>query len=1208
MHTKNPARVLDTFDHEALEKCKGTKKPWEFINNYKQVKYYPQDYRKYIVENSSIALFYTTTSPVTTGKLVVGYAVISKKNDDFITYGNQGCNITNKSNAGNYWGEEWCLLLSNETRFRFPFQELIDVNERELAEELARDLLKVKGTDDLYFKNLSMFIPNQILIKYLSKLKSAIDTLQIKGSGKANLTQLLSQLPHKSKELDELIQKLKSDFLSFKYPGLPAVGRFLLWWNAYSCYEELRKEYSDDEIKSALFKAVYNTKFRIPIKFPKDLEEETKNRIKSCLYLGSRKRGMHPLKELPERFIKFLENTLIYWPISNDEVIKQIKILLDEDVIRYEDIENNPYMIYEKFVPPINSTTTLNFEDVDYGEYNKFRETCTKEEANAENFFLNPYRIRALIHEFFKLIKEDPGYVWLSFKDVENYVKSRLLSGPRETDFNLQFQLNKILQTSEVQETIEIDWENGFLTTKELKDYEEYVEKEIKNLLNQKNNLIKLAEKFLTKKEERNSIEEKGIENYLSTIVEDSIKKEIDLSTPDKEDLKSVILKLLENRFSFLSGVAGSGKSTIVTILTDVLRKLGEDVTILTPTGKASERLNREGRVAAKTIHLFLKENGFINNKLFTFNVKGSQQKVENLIIDEISMVSLELLYYLLNAVDLKSIKRLIFVGDIKQLPPIGYGYPARDLYSYLKRERQENLIELKKCYRSEDVFIQLANKLREKNLTREDIEEHMSVIDKLTEEASPRVDNKNFLILKFSSRGELEDLLKRILDIEKVSKDSLGKNPESFQVLTPKKEGFAGTDYLNLYILNLLNKKSFERKKSIWVNTKIIKLTNTYCKNEERCTETFNGMIGVVKRAGNGKLEVEFGGGKKIHFNPEKLGYEYDYAYAITVHKSQGSEFDTVVLILPKDIGSLFTRELLYTGLTRARRKLYLLVEDEDMLTETPKEVERSGKLFGENLLELPEKSTYISIEGKNIFSKLELYIAALLESKGISYRYRTLNADFEIEQLGKYVHLLNLLKREDRLKEQTIPKGEGNIVLSYPKKNYIDVKELVEKLGISYKNKSSQNKEDYRERVRKEIEEEYGVHVEPDTNYSIIAHNGIITRSLSEAILMVMFDKLELDYEYERELELEGNKFLPDFSFREGKVLWEHLGMLNNEYYLEKWKEKKEKYENAGIRVVHLREWNGEENSCIFTTEEDIANLKLLKEALEKVALHLV
>jgi hypothetical protein len=550
-------------------------------------------------------------------------------------------------------------------------------------------------------------------------------------------------------------------------------------------------------------------------------------------------------------------------------------------------------------------------------------------------------------------------------------------------------------------------------------------------------------------------------------------------------------------------------------------------------------------------------------------------------------MVPLDLLHYLLTAVELGKIKRLIFVGDIKQLPPIGYGYPAKDIYQYLNKCYSQNLVKLEKSYRSNDKFIEIANKLREKNLERNDIEPFLTKV----------INHSNFQILEFKDQEQLEELITKILEKEGITKDKLAEEPEYFQILSPKKEGYAGTKHLNRFVLDKLNGESFS-----WNGTKVIKLINTYCRDTDKgCTETFNGMIGVIRENENGKKVIEFSEEKEIPFSPDRLGYEYDYAYAITVHKSQGSEFDIVVAILPKNIGGLFTRELLYTALTRARKKLYLLVEDVNMLFETPPELIRSENLFETNFVELPEDATYISPNGTKVFKKIDLYIASILDLFGKDYLYKTPEADFYVKGDHLKVHLIDLNTFEGRWRDKNLKKDSKNIKIRIEDK--VDLKPLVEGLGLRFPEKKNITNTDHREPLRQQILSEEGIYIEPDTNLKVITHNGLVTRSLSEAILMAFFDKFEIPYEYEKKITLQGRSLLPDFHLPDKKIVWEHLGLLEDPFYLQSWKEKKKLYEESGFKVVTFKEWNGETKCCIFTTEDDIKDLKLLKELFEEI-----
>ncbi|WP_461829288.1 AAA family ATPase [Aquifex sp.] len=1139
VHTKNPARKLDEYDNAAVEECilKKGKKPRDEIKNWYQVKHSPQDYRRHIVEGRSIALFYTVNLPEETGKFIVGFSVIKKKNNDFLTSGSGQTTIPNKSNSGKRWGEEWCFLLDEDDRYRFPFQELIETRNFDLLEQ-AKELLRVEPQDERFFRNLSLFIPDNILLKYLRKLRQAVYLLEF-GGFDVYVDKDLSRI-------DAKIQELTKSYLSFRYPGLPAVGRFLQWWKAFSDYEECLDH--EDLLKENLFRAVYKGEYAFKLK-------------DKIFYIGSRKRNSHPKNEISENFIKLLEEILVYYPFSNEKVLERLRLLIDKNILRVEDIVKNPYILLEEFIHSQDGEIDISFEDIDYGEYKRRVENLRGDEEDKEDilqsFFLNPYRIRALIHEYFKVYRDDPGFVWISFKDIENYIRSRLSSGLGTAGFELNFE--EILKSKEIQETIDIDWNKKFLTLKKLSNIEKNVQKAIRCLI-ESSNFPKISEEAV-----EYSIRQVFDESFIENISEEEI-----------EEKKQAILKILSNKFTFISGVAGSGKSTIIKILIEILESLGESYKILTPTGKASERLRTYG-MESDTIHYFLKENGFIDNEIFVFREDGEKQVIDNLIIDEISMVPLDTLYYLLKAVDLNKLKRLIFVGDIKQLPPIGYGYPAKDIYRFLEQNYPQNLVKLEKSYRSQYQFVNLANKLREENLSPQDLEPYFT----------DTINDRNFQILKFSGQGELEGILNKIIQNENVTKEKLAQDPETFQILAPKKEGYSGTNHLNRFISDLLNEQKYNKgsdllnkEKFSWKYTKLIKLVNTYCPPEkEHCVETFNGMIGSVIWENGWK--VIFGADKKIPFSPEKLGYEYDYAYAITVHKSQGSEFDTVVVVLPENIGNLFTRELLYTALTRPRERLYLLVENENILYKTPLEIERSGKLFGENLLELPDNTAYTSLNGAKVSSKLDLYVAALLDLNNIRYLYRTATADFETTD--KRIHIIDLNTFQGRIKNQKINEDEKNIKLSY--ENEINIKDFLEKLSIKYREKSGG-----------------AFFFKADTNFKVISHNGLVTRSISEALLMLLFDHLGLKYEYERKLNVKnGESLLPDFYFPELDVYWEHLGLLSDPYYLERWKEKKRIYEEMGITVLSLEEWRGERKCCIYTTEEDIKNLKNLYEKLK-------
>lgn len=1115
VHTLNPQRQLDKEDKDAIEEIKkeagnNFQEIRKYISNYYDVIYFPQDYERYIVESASIALFYTVNFPEESRKVVVGFSVIKRKNSDFDTVGQKPSSRTNKSNIGNRWGEIWCFELDEGERFRFPFQEIIKSGNYDLLEKTKNSLV-VEPQDNRYFKNRSLFIPKSILLKYLRKLKHAIDILQMDGfKFKEDIT-----------VVDRTIQRLSQNYLDFKYPGLAAIGRFLGWKEAYSKYEELINRYEEEYIKNRLFMTI-------------------KNRWKK-LYIGRNYEtdlDLRNLSSVPADFLNLLEDKLVYYPFQSENDIKQIQILIEKGIISTQEAKTNPYSIFERFIPPLDDRSYISFEDIDYGEYNIYKHSNKEDQFYKDK---NPYRIRSLIHEYFSVYREEPGFVWISFKDIENYIKDRLSTGLGISE-GLDFEniLNKHREIFE--ETLSIDYKNQYLTTKELSKYETYLKSDIEKLISKpKINTEYEIEKFLN---------EENLE--------------------DKDKLKAYIEKILKNPFMLIYGVAGSGKSTLIKLIKKILDNKKENIIVLTPTGKASERLRSEN-IDSKTIHMFLKDNGFIDPDLYIFRENNKKVEVDNLIVDEVSMIPLDLMYYLLRAVEIGNIKRVIFVGDIKQLPPIGYGYPAKDIYNYLKLYKPDNLIELVQTKRTDDKFIKLATeKIRDGSLKEEDIREFIK--------DSP--DDSKFQIIKFDSYTDLENLIRKIINKENFKKES---KETDLQVLSPKKDGYSGTDHINRLVINILNQKEFS-----WDKTKVIKLRNTYCReNNNNCVESFNGMIGkIVDESKN--AYILFGENRKVSFSQEKMGYEYDYAYAITVHKSQGSEFDTVVFILPANIGNLFTRELLYTALTRARKKLYILAEDISMLYKTPDEINRTSKLFLENLVELPDEKNYL-YKGKSIKSKLELYLTMILDFSRKNYRYREGECEFVVEN-SVCIRLPTKNSYRDSINSNnTIQILE----LLDKEKNIIDVQKMIKKLSINFMDKSSQNKEDFRDRLRKIMEEKFSVYIEPDTNFKVITHNGILTRSISEAILMLVMEHFGIEYMYEESIKINGKTLLPDFYIPSKNTYLEHLGLLDNIYYNQKWQEKKKIYEEGGIKVISLREWDGSQNCCVYTTEKDIHNI---------------
>ena len=378
------------------------------------------------------------------------------------------------------------------------------------------------------------------------------------------------------------------------------------------------------------------------------------------------------------------------------------------------------------------------------------------------------------------------------------------------------------------------------------------------------------------------------------------------------EQINAIKSSLLNNMF-ILTGGPGTGKTTIIKAIVDIYRRItckesisdfllnnveSDDIILLAPTGRSAKKLASSVGLSASTIHKFLKWNK--ETKSFGMNeyVKSEANLV---IIDECSMIDVFLFVSLLKA--LKSDVKLILVGDVFQLPSIGPGNVLNDLIESEKISK----VFLEKIYRtkSDSHLIDFAISIKN--------QKEINGID------------KNYKDLKFidSSDVDIKEYLK-IICIKAKEKFNL----DDFQVLAPMYKGENGIDNLNLIMQNIFNEKNANKSevkiasRIFRKNDKVIQLVNDIDNN------VFNGDIGYIKNIIGEKsdliIEIDFAG-NVVKYNREKLD-NFTHAYAISIHKSQGSEYENVVVVLGNSFKRMLYNKLLYTAVTRAKKNLILI------------------------------------------------------------------------------------------------------------------------------------------------------------------------------------------------------------------------------------------------------------------------------------------
>jgi hypothetical protein len=481
-----------------------------------------------------------------------------------------------------------------------------------------------------------------------------------------------------------------------------------------------------------------------------------------------------------------------------------------------------------------------------------------------------------------------------------------------------------------------------------------------------------------------------------------------------------------------LTGRPGSGKTYEVSHIIESLRKRKEGVIVLAPTGKAALRLsqniaaNTSIDLKAETIDrfIFAHDFGWAFEDWARLDRLAPKDKlaVENLIIDESSMLDLQKLKILLSIIrlDADHLKRLIFVGDENQLPPIGFGKPFHDIVLHLLSDeklqikhyvnlrsncRQENdpkILELAEAFTDKTRYYEEALQMLEREGTlspglsivrwnnKKDLEEKLiGAIDGLlpsgVSQDGARLDRSQRFnqLLGLYDNGYVNNQDYRFKDYLK---------PDAFQCLIPYRGGHAGTVGINsaIQLRFRKNDKSFEQS-SFYHSDKIIRLYNWYRGwGKERKLVLSNGSIGVCTGEGY-KRKYYFPDADKPFFsmdNEENL----ELAYAITVHKAQGSDFETVFLVIPNKL-TLLCKELVYTALTRSRCRLVIFLQDveENLLAAARR---RSHLLNRNTSIFTPpqdKKTLYQPAKGVFVKSKVEFIIYKALEKSGLPFSYES-------------------------------------------------------------------------------------------------------------------------------------------------------------------------------------------------------------------------
>jgi len=389
------------------------------------------------------------------------------------------------------------------------------------------------------------------------------------------------------------------------------------------------------------------------------------------------------------------------------------------------------------------------------------------------------------------------------------------------------------------------------------------------------------------------------------------------------------VVKAVTNGVVVLTGGPGTGKTTTINMMIKYFESTGMDFYLAAPTGRAAKRMSETTGYEASTIQRLLHLTPVVSGELTAFSYEKKEDnplEADVIIIDEMSMVDIQLFNALLKAIMVGT--RLILVGDTNQLPSVGPGAVLKDIIA----SERFPVVRLQKIFRQDeagDIVIN-AHKINHG--------EHISLDNK----------SKDFFFLE---RDNFDLIMNNVIKLvsEKLPK-YVNADPFDIQVLTPMRKGVLGVEKLNPLLQKYLNpadpSKDEKEQGDVIFRTgdKVMQIKNNYQLEWEITSKygipvdsglgIFNGDMGVIVSINDfdETITVEFDEGRKVKYPFHQLD-ELELAYAVTIHKSQGSEYPAVVMPVLTGPKMLFNRNLLYTGVTRAKKCVTIVGSSEQVM-----------------------------------------------------------------------------------------------------------------------------------------------------------------------------------------------------------------------------------------------------------------------------------
>lgn len=402
----------------------------------------------------------------------------------------------------------------------------------------------------------------------------------------------------------------------------------------------------------------------------------------------------------------------------------------------------------------------------------------------------------------------------------------------------------------------------------------------------------------------------------------------------------TAVKEAVRNGLLIITGGPGTGKTTTINTIIKYFEAEGMDIFLAAPTGRAAKRMSETTGFEARTVHRMLELNGGMEGSAGFERNENNPLETDVIIIDEMSMVDISLMNSLLKAVAVGT--RLILVGDVNQLPSVGPGSVLRDII----QSHACNVVMLTKIFRQASTSDIIVN------------------AHKINHGEEVSLDNKSmdFFFLKRYDADYIISVLLQL--IQKKLPKFVDATPYDIQVLTPMRKGLLGVERLNGILQQYLNppmEHKVEKEHGDMVfreGDKVMQTRNNYQLPWEISTKfgltvdkgmgIFNGDMGIIREINDfaETMNVEFDEGRMVEY-PFKLLDELELAYAITIHKSQGSEYPAVVIPLLSGPQMLMNRNLLYTAVTRARKCVTLVGNDvtfQQMIRNTSQQKRYSG------------------------------------------------------------------------------------------------------------------------------------------------------------------------------------------------------------------------------------------------------------------------